>query len=83
MAAAGIEPRAKVTEPTEEWTGVAQHGERTERWLAGDADTRPLRLTKIHTLLVRDHGLRDSLTSRCVRPLTAAPRPRAGDSRRG
>ena len=46
--------------PSEEWNEVAQHRERIERWLSGDADTRPLRLTKIHTLLVRDHGLRAS-----------------------
>lgn len=46
--------------PTEEWSDVAQHRERIERWLAGDAETRPLRLTKIHTLLARDHGLRAS-----------------------
>ena len=31
-----------------------------ERWLAGDNETRPLRLTKIHTLLVRNHALRAS-----------------------
>lgn len=41
-------------------TEVAQHPERIERWLARTGDTRPLRLTKIHTLLVRDHGLRAS-----------------------
>lgn len=46
--------------PSEEWTEIARHRERIDRWLAGDADTRPLRLTKIHTLLVRDHGLRAS-----------------------
>jgi hypothetical protein len=37
---------------------VVQHRERFERWLAGNAETRPLRLSKIHTLLVRDYGLR-------------------------
>src|SRR5688572_30367525 len=43
-----------------EWNEVAQHRARIEAWLAGDAETRPLRLTKIHTLLVRDHDLRAS-----------------------
>jgi hypothetical protein len=46
--------------PSDEWNDVMQHRERIERWLAGDAETRPLRLTKVHTLLVRDHGLRAS-----------------------
>jgi transposase len=46
--------------PSDEWSEVAQHRDRIERWLAGDRDTRPLRLTKVHTLLVRDHGLRAS-----------------------
>jgi hypothetical protein len=39
--------------PSEGWNDVAQHGARIESWLAGDAETRPLRLTKVHTLLVR------------------------------
>ena len=43
-----------------EWNEVSQHRARIESWLAGDSETRPLRLTKIHTLLVRDHGLRAS-----------------------
>jgi transposase len=43
--------------PSEEWSEIAQHRDRIDRWLAGDRDTRPLRLTKVHTLLVRDHGL--------------------------
>src|SRR5262249_24623046 len=46
-----------VAAPSEEWTEVAGHRERIERWLAGGNGTRPLRLTKIHALLVRDHGL--------------------------
>jgi hypothetical protein len=46
--------------PSGEWNDVMQHRERIERWLAGNAQTRPLRLTKVHTLLVRDHGLRAS-----------------------
>lgn len=43
-----------------EWNEVAAHRALIEQWLAGSADVRPLRLTKIHTLLVRDHGLRAS-----------------------
>jgi transposase len=46
--------------PSAEWNDVAQHRERIERWLAGDGEPRPLRLTKVHALLVRDHGLRVS-----------------------
>jgi len=46
--------------PSEEWGEVAQHRERIEQWLAGQGEPRPLRLTKVHTLLVRDHGLRAS-----------------------
>jgi hypothetical protein len=45
---------------SDEWNEVAQHRERIERWLAGDKETRPLRLTKIHTLLVRDYALQAS-----------------------
>jgi hypothetical protein len=43
--------------PSDEWNQVTQHRPLIERWLAGYGDTRPLKLTKIHTLLVRDHGL--------------------------
>ncbi|MGH7282280.1 MAG: IS21 family transposase [Polyangiaceae bacterium] len=39
------------------WKEIAQHRERIERWLRGDSEHRPLRLSKVHTLLVRDHGL--------------------------
>ena len=46
--------------PSEGWKEIVQHRERIERWLGRDAGTRPLRLTKVHTLLVRDHGLRAS-----------------------
>ncbi len=46
--------------PSEEWNEIAQHRERIERWLRGGEDTRPLRLSKVHTLLVRDHGLHAS-----------------------
>jgi transposase len=49
-----------LVEPSDEWREVAHHRERVEGWLTGDTATRPLRLTKIHTLLVRDHGLRAS-----------------------
>ena len=45
---------------SDEWRAIATHRERLERWLAGAAETRPLRLSKIHTLLVRDHDLRAS-----------------------
>ena len=54
-----VQSRPEVTQ-SEERDDVAQHRDRIERWLAGDANTRPLRLTKIHTLLVRDYGLRAS-----------------------
>jgi transposase len=37
-----------------EWSEVAQHRERIAEWLG---KKRPLRMTKIHTLLVREHGL--------------------------
>jgi len=43
--------------PSDEWNQVVKHRVLIERWLAGDADTRPLKLTKIRTLLVRDHGV--------------------------
>lgn len=46
--------------PSDEWLEIAQHKERIARWLAGNDTTRALRLTKVHTLLVRDHGLRAS-----------------------
>jgi hypothetical protein len=46
--------------PSDEWNDVMKHRERVERWLAGNPETRPLRLTKVRTLLVRDHGLRAS-----------------------
>jgi transposase len=43
--------------PSEEWSEVAQHRVRIEQWLEGHGDRRPLRLTRVHALLVRDHGL--------------------------
>jgi transposase len=46
-----------LSSPSDEWKEVTRHRERIERWLAGDRETRPLRLSKIHTLLVRDHEL--------------------------
>jgi hypothetical protein len=49
-----------ILEPSVEQSDVAQHRERIERWLAGNGEKRPLRLSKIHTLLVRDFGLRAS-----------------------
>jgi transposase len=51
-----VQARA-LPERTEEWSSVAAHKERITQWL--DAK-RPLRLSKIHTLLVRDHGLEAS-----------------------
>lgn len=44
-------------EPSVERKGVAEHKARIVEWLAAK---RPLRLTKIHKLLVRDHGLKAS-----------------------
>jgi transposase len=41
-------------DPSEEWRQVGEHRARIEAWLALK---RPLKLTKIHTLLTRDHGL--------------------------
>jgi len=41
-------------ERSQEWSSVAAHKDRIAQWLEGK---RPLRLSKIHTLLVRDHGL--------------------------
>lgn len=40
-----------------EWAAVAQHKERIAEWLDRK---RPLKLTKIHTLLLRDHGVEAS-----------------------
>lgn len=39
---------------TAEWAAVAAHKERIAEWLG---KKRPLRLSKVHTLLVREHGL--------------------------
>lgn len=41
-------------ERSSEWLEVAQHRERIVAWLGAK---RPLRVSKIHALLVRDHGL--------------------------
>lgn len=43
-----------VPDASAEWQAVATHKARIEEWLG---KKRPLRLTKIHTLLVREHGL--------------------------
>lgn len=48
-----VQARA-LPECSEEWASVATHKARIEQWLEAK---RPLRLSKIHTLLVRDHGL--------------------------
>ncbi len=42
---------------SEERVELAAHRARVESWLA---QKRPLRLRRVHTLLVRDHGLRAS-----------------------
>jgi transposase len=44
-------------ERSQEWSSVAAHKDRIVQWLE---PKRPLRLSKIHTLLVRDHGLEAS-----------------------
>lgn len=44
-------------EPSEEWQEVAKHHDRIAKWLTGQ---RPLRLTKVRKLLVREHGLQAS-----------------------
>jgi transposase len=44
-------------DPSAEWQAVAAHRARIEAWLA---QKRPLKLTKVHTLLRRDHGLEAS-----------------------
>jgi hypothetical protein len=48
-------------DPSAEWKGVAEHKEVIVAWLGRK---RPLRLRKIHTLLVRDHGLLASYDTR-------------------
>jgi transposase len=49
-----------VRDPSTEWKEVAQHQERIAKWLEGGNGVRPLRLSKVHTLLVREHDLRAS-----------------------
>lgn len=48
--AQAVQARPEV-EPSDEWTDVARHREKIAEWLGRK---RPLRLRKIHTLLVRD-----------------------------
>jgi transposase len=48
-----IQARA-LPERSQEWSSVAVHKDQITQWLGAK---RPLRLSKIHTLLVRDHGL--------------------------
>jgi transposase len=43
-----------VVDASAEWQSVAAHQKRIEEWLTSK---RPLRLTKVHTLLHREHGL--------------------------
>lgn len=47
----------RMPDPSEGWEAVAQHRDRIAAWLEAK---RPLKLSKIHTLLVRDHGLEAS-----------------------
>lgn len=51
--ARGVQAREEAA-PSQEWQEVAAHRERIVGWLE---QTRPLRVTKIHKLLVREHGL--------------------------
>lgn len=51
-----VQARA-VPDPSEERVEIAKHHARIEAWLALK---RPLRLTKMHTLLVRNHGVHAS-----------------------
>lgn len=51
-----VQARA-LPERSQEWCSVAVHKDRIGEWLEAK---RPLRLSKIHTLLVRDHGLEAS-----------------------
>ena len=51
-----VQARA-LPERSQEWSSVAVHKDRIVQWLEAK---RPLRLSKIHTLLVRDHGLEAS-----------------------
>ena len=46
-----------VRDATAEWTAIAKHKERIVEWLGRK---RPLKLTKIHTLLVREHSIEAS-----------------------
>jgi transposase len=46
-----------VRDASAEWTAVAQHKERIAEWLE---QKRPLKLSKIHTLLVREHSIEAS-----------------------
>lgn len=51
-----VQARA-LPERSQEWSSVAVHKDRIVQWLEAK---RPLRLSKIHTLLARDHGLQAS-----------------------
>ena len=60
---------------TSEWTEIAEHRGRIEEWLG---KRRPLRLRKIHTLLVRDCGLKasyDTLRRFAIEELGWSKRP--------
>lgn len=47
----------RVPDPSAQWREVAQHKARIEEWLTRK---RPLRLSKVHALLVREHSLQAS-----------------------
>jgi len=52
-----------VRDATAEWTAIAKHKERIVEWLGRK---RPLKLTKIHTLLVREHSIEASYDTLAV-----------------
>jgi transposase len=47
-------------DPSEEWNEVAAQHDQIVKMLQGGDGVRPLKLTKVHTLLIRNHGLRAS-----------------------
>ncbi|WP_437851778.1 hypothetical protein [Sorangium sp. So ce363] len=64
-----------VPDASEEWKEIGAHRARIEAWLA---ETRPLKLTKIHLLLKRDHGVSASYDTlrRFEPPVRRPPRRR-------
>lgn len=49
-----------IAQPSEEWSEVSAHRDQIAAWLTGSKTARPLRLTKVYKLLVRDHDLKAS-----------------------